>query len=128
MSLKEKLLKNSTIKEASMLNDSKVYGKKDSIVTEVPIINVAFSGHFDGGLVPGLTQFAGPSKHFKTGFSLFMAKAFQDKYEDGIILFYDTEFGAPESYFQRFGIDTDRVVHIPIEDIEQLKFDIMNFV
>jgi RecA/RadA recombinase len=40
-------------------------------------------------------------------------------------LFYDSEFGSPRSYFESFGIDTDRIVHTPITDIEQLKFDIM---
>jgi len=48
-----------------------------------------------------------------------------DKYDDAALLFYDTEFGSPQSYFDSFGIDTDRVLHTPITDIEQLKFDIM---
>src|SRR6185312_5648327 len=44
---------------------------------------------------------------------------------DGIILFYDSEFGTPQEYFKSFGIPFDSVVHTPITDIEQLKFDIM---
>jgi RecA/RadA recombinase len=48
-----------------------------------------------------------------------------DKYEDAALLFYDSEFGTPQSYFDSFGIDTDRVLHTPITDVEQLKFDIM---
>jgi len=56
---------------------------------------------------------------------LLMAKAYQDKYDDAVVLFYDSEFGTPQSYFDAFGIDTERVVHTPITDIEQLKFDIM---
>ena len=71
-------------------------------------------------------MWAGPSKHFKTAFSLIMAKAYQDKYPDAVVLFYDSEFGTPQSYFQNFGIDKERVVHTPITDVEQLKFDIMN--
>ena len=43
-----------------------------------------------------------------------------------MILFYDSEFGAPQGYFDSFGIDTDRVIHSPITDIEQLKHDVMN--
>jgi RecA/RadA recombinase len=54
-----------------------------------------------------------------------MAKAYQDKYKDSVILFYDSEFGTPQSYFDAFGIDTEKVVHTPITDIEQLKFDVM---
>jgi RecA/RadA recombinase len=48
-----------------------------------------------------------------------------DKYEDAALLFYDSEFGTPQSYFDTFGIDTKRVVHTPLTDVEQLKFDIM---
>jgi RecA/RadA recombinase len=40
-------------------------------------------------------------------------------------LFYDSEFGTPQSYFETFGIPFDSVVHTPITDIEELKFDIM---
>jgi RecA/RadA recombinase len=95
------------------------------IPTSIPIINVALSGRLDGGLTPGLTMWAGPSKHFKTAFSLLMAKSYLDKYEDAALLFYDSEFGTPQSYFESFGIDMERVLHTPITDIEQLKFDIM---
>jgi RecA/RadA recombinase len=86
---------------------------------------VALSGKLDGGLTPGLTMWAGPSKHFKTAFSLLMAKSYLDKYPDAALLFYDSEFGTPQSYFDSFGIDTNRVLHTPLTDIEQLKFDVM---
>ena len=48
-----------------------------------------------------------------------------DKYKDAALLFYDSEFGTPQSYFDSFGIDTNRVLHTPLTDIEQLKHDIM---
>lgn len=125
MSILDKIKKNSTIKESAILSKSKFFTDKDMISTAVPIINVALSGKLDGGLTPGLTMWAGPSKHFKTAFSLLMAKSYLDKYPDAALLFYDSEFGSPQSYFQSFGIDTDRVVHTPLTDIEELKFDIM---
>lgn len=125
MSILEKIKKNSTIKDTSILAQSKFFTKKDMIPTSIPVINVALSGRFDGGLTPGLTMWAGPSKHFKTAFSLLMARAYLDKYEDAALLFYDSEFGTPQSYFDSFGIDTERVVHTPVTDVEQLKFDIM---
>jgi RecA/RadA recombinase len=125
MSILEKLRKNSTIKDTAILSQSKFFTKKDMIPTTIPVLNVALSGRLDGGLTPGLTMWAGPSKHFKTAFSLLMAKAYMEKYEDGVVLFYDSEFGTPQSYFDSFGIDTKRVLHTPITDVEQLKFDIM---
>ncbi len=125
MSILDKIKKNSTIKDTAILASSKFFTKKDMIPTSIPVINVALSGRLDGGLTPGLTMWAGPSKHFKTAFSLLMAKSYLDKYEDAVLLFYDSEFGTPQSYFDSFGIDTERVVHTPIMDVEQLKFDIM---
>ena len=125
MSLVNRLLKNSTIKEAAVLSESKIYSTKDMVTTNVPMVNVALSGRVDGGLTPGLTVLAGPSKHFKSAFSLLMASAYLKQYPESVLLFYDSEFGTPQGYFESFGIDMDRVVHTPITDIEQLKFDIM---
>ena len=124
-SLIDRIKKNSTIKESDVIADSKFLNDKDLIQTSVPAVNVALSGKLDGGLTPGLTVFAGPSKHFKTAFAMLLAKAYLDKYEDGVILFYDSEFGAPQQYFETFEIDTNRVIHSPITDIEQLKHDSM---
>jgi RecA/RadA recombinase len=90
------------------------------------MVNVALSGSLDGGLTPGLTMLAGPSKHFKTAFALLMASAYMKKYKDAVILFYDSEFGTPQKYFETFNIDIDRVLHTPITDVEELKHDIMN--
>jgi RecA/RadA recombinase len=126
MSLMEKLKKGSTIKETAILAKSEFFTEKDMIQTDVPMVNVALSGSLDGGLTPGLTMFAGPSKHFKTAFALLMASAYLRKYSDAVVLFYDSEFGTPQKYFDTFGIDTDRVLHTPITDVEELKHDIMN--
>lgn len=125
MGILDKIKKNTTIKDSDILKDSKFFTKKDMIPTSIPAINIALSGRLDGGLTPGLTMWAGPSKHFKTAFSLLMAKSYLDKYEDAALLFYDSEFGTPQSYFDSFGIDVSRVLHTPITDVEQLKFDIM---
>ncbi len=125
MSLIDKLIKSSTVKLTAPLLDSKVFGKKEAIPTQVPMVNVALSGSIDGGLLPGLTMLAGPSKHFKSAFALLMAAAYQQKYQDAVILFYDSEFGTPQAYFEAFGIDMARVVHTPITNVEELKFDIV---
>ena len=125
MSILDKLKKGSTIKDSSILAKSQFFTEKDVIQTSVPMINVALAGNLDGGLTPGLTMFAGPSKHFKTAFALLMASAYMEKYKDAVVLFYDSEFGTPQSYFDTFNIDTNRVLHTPITDVEQLKHDIM---
>lgn len=126
MSIMDKLKKNSKLKNTEVLSESKFFNEKDMVPTDVPMVNVALSGSIDGGLAPGLTVLAGPSKHFKTSFALLMAGAYMKQYEDSVMLFYDSEFGSPQSYFKQFGIDTTRVLHTPITNVEELKFDMIN--
>ena len=125
MSIMDKLKKNSKIKGTDVLEDSIFFQEKDSVATSVPMINVALSGDVEGGMTSGLTVLAGPSKHFKTSFALLMAAAYLKEHKDAVMLFYDSEFGSPQSYFEAFGIDPTRVLHTPITDVEQLKFDLV---
>ncbi len=126
MSIMDKLKKNSKVEYTNILSESKFFTEKDMVPTDVPMMNVALSGTTEGGLAPGLTVLAGPSKHFKTSFGLIMASAYLKKYEDAVLLFYDSEFGSPQSYFQQFNIDTSRVLHTPITNVEELKFDMIS--
>ena len=125
MSIMDKLKKNSKIKSTEVLEDSVFFQEKDIVTTSVPMINVALSGDTEGGLSSGLTVLAGPSKHFKTSFALLMASAYLKEHDDAVLLFYDSEFGSPQSYFESFDIDPSRVLHTPITDVEQLKFDLV---
>ena len=125
MSIMDKLKKNSKLKNTEVLSESKFFNEKDMTPTDVPMVNVALSGSVDGGLAPGLTVLAGPSKHFKTSFALLMASAYLKQHKDAVMLFYDSEFGSPQAYFEQFGVDTSRVLHTPITNVEELKFDMM---
>jgi len=125
MSVMDKLKKNSKLKNTEVLSESKFFNEKDMTPTDVPMINVALSGSVDGGLAPGLTVLAGPSKHFKTSFALIMAAAYLKEHKDAVMLFYDSEFGSPQAYFEQFEVDTSRVLHTPITNVEELKFDLI---
>lgn len=120
----DKLMKSGSIKHTSILSESTYFNVKESAPTEIPIINMALSGQIDGGLTSGLTFLAGESKSFKTLLGLMMVKAYMKKYPDAVCMFYDSEFGTTPSYVNANGIDATRVLHIPIEHLEQLKFDI----
>ena len=125
MSIMDKLKKNSKLSHTEVLSESKFFTEKDMVTTDVPMLNVALSGSVEGGLAPGLTVLAGPSKHFKTSFALMIASAYLKKYSEAVMLFYDSEFGSPQSYFKQFDIDTSRVLHTPITNVEELKFDMI---
>jgi len=125
MSLMNKLKKTSTVKSSQVVSESDHFRTKDLVTTPVPALNVALSGSLDGGISCGLTVLAGPSKMYKSNMSLVLAKAYMDKYPESVCLLYDTEFGITTQYLENFDIDTDRVLHTPIEHVEQLKFDII---
>jgi len=118
-----KLLKNSTQKHTSVMSDSKLF-TTETVLTDIPILNLALSGSLRSGLDSGVISVAAPSKHFKSLLSLFMVSAYMKKYPESICLFYDSEFGSPPDYLKMYDIDIDRVVHTPITTIEELKHDI----
>ena len=123
--LRSRLLKNSTIKETTILGDSKVFQPTIFYDTGIPIINLALSSDVDKGLFAGVTIIAGPSKHFKTKFALEILRGFLESDPEAIGIVYDNEFGSPASYFQSSNIPLDRVIYTPIMDMEEWKFDII---
>ena len=123
--LLERMKKSGSIKTSDILTESSFFMAKDTIQTDLPVLNIAFSGDLDGGLIPGLTILAGASKSFKTLLGLYCLKAYMNKYPDAICLFYDSEFGVTPDYIKSNGIDGNRILHIPVEHVEQLKFDIV---
>lgn len=124
--LKSRLIKASTSKMTAELTKSKFFNDKDVVRTKIPMLNIAISGALDGGMQSGLTIFAGPSKHFKSNMGLTMVSAYMNKYPEAICLFYDSEFGISEAYLRAMKVDPDRVIHTPIQSVEQLKIDMVN--
>ena len=121
----KKILAASPTKNASVMSESVFFNKKDIVATDIPIINIAFSGDLHGGLISGLTLIAGVSKSYKSLLSLICVKAYLTKYPEAVAILYDSEGGMSPEYLQAQGIDPSRVVHIPIEHLEMLKFDIV---
>lgn len=123
-SLMEKQLKLGN-KKAAIMSDSPYFQTPDYVKTDVPIVNIAFSGKIDGGVVPGITIVAGESKSFKTLISLYCMAAYLNKYPDSIAIVYDTEYGITVNYLKSVGVDPARVLHVPIHHVEELKFDMV---
>lgn len=116
-SLTERLKKNSNLKDVDDIV------RRDPAPTGAIPLNIALQGRCDGGISPGITMFAGPSRHFKSNLALISVAAWMDKYPESSLLFYDSEHGAKDSYFDSVGIDKSRVVHKLIHNVEELKFD-----
>ena len=119
-SLMGKLMKVGKDDEFTNVLSKSVFNEVDITQTPIPMFNVGLSGSFDGGFGSGIIEFVAESKSFKTGFALLLLKSYQLKYPDAVILFFDSEHGT-SSFFETFEIDTDRVIHIPILNVEDLK-------
>lgn len=122
-SLLERMLKASSVSGAAIMSESDFFNKKDVTTTDLPILNVAFSGDIDGGFGPGITIAGGNSKTFKSMTGLYCLRSYLNKFSDAIGILYDTEYGISIENLRAFGIDPTRILHIPVEHVEQLKFD-----
>lgn len=121
-SLMAKLLKaNKKDENVSVLADTGLLDKNVICSTTVPMIDVAWSGRPDGGIIPGIKMLVGDSRTFKTNFGLLDVKAYLDEFPDACCVFADSEFGANQKYWESFGIDTNRVLHLPVVDVEMMK-------
>lgn len=123
-SLAERFAKTTKLKGAGILSKkfkevSQYYDMK------IPALNLAFSSYIERGFSNGIACIAGKSKSFKTLFGLVACKAYLDAEPDAYMVFYDSEGGASAEYFESVGIDPDRVIYIPVMNIEELKFDIV---
>jgi len=103
------------------LDESQYADKSVVASTDVPMLNVAMSSKVDGGLIPGLTMVVGESRTFKSNFCVKAMAAYLRKFQDAIAIFADCEFGAAKKLFTKYGIDPKRVIHMPFEDVEEMK-------
>ncbi len=122
----EKILKTGANegKNTYVLSESPFIKDRDMIPTSVPILNFLGSGDpLNGGLMPGLTILAGERATFKTRIALKYVKAYMDHDPEAFCIYYDSEFGSSLPYLEDEGINMDRVAHVGIDSVENLKFD-----
>lgn len=124
-SLLQKMLSSGNSKNSSLLSESIFLNCVDEVSTPVPALNIALSGSVKGGLTAGIHILAAPSRHFKSMLGLILVASYMNKHKDAICVFYDNEFGTILSYFKSLKIDMNRVIHVPIDNMESFKFDVV---
>lgn len=123
MSVKDKLKKLNKAHGAAfadtctLLNDVNAV----SVSTDIPALNIMMGGEPTGTFGSGSVMLVGDTRTFKSGFLLQFSKSFQEKYEDGIIIFLNNEFGIGTEFMQSSGVDASRVVHVTFENAEELR-------
>lgn len=125
--LAERMLKvaRKSIPEAEILSKTDLLTKQVVADIGIPILNIAWSGRPDGGLIPGVKMVVGDSRTFKTFFCLLEVNAYLNKYPDAICVFGDSEFGANQKYWDQVGINMDRVIHVPLTNVEKMQIAFM---
>lgn len=124
-SLMDKMLKFSRIAQIERLVDSTILNERPGAPTKIKMLNIAWSGSMDSGPSAGISTIAGKSKHYKSTYCSHAMAGFLNKYEDGIAIYYNNEFGIKRSYLENCGVDVNRVIHAPFTNIEMLTEDIM---
>lgn len=121
-SLAQQFIKSSQLLSNKYENDVKEDVYYD---TNIPALNLAFSSYLDKGPSYGISCFAGKSKSLKSILGLLICHSFMQADPDMYMIYYDSEGGASKAYFEAVGIDPERVIYIPIMNVEELKFDIV---
>ena len=122
-SLAKRLIAASGKDSLAGMMDASNYGDKEVICqTNVPMLNVMLGGDLDGGITCGVTQIVGDSRTFKTNLIIEMIASYLDHDPTAICVFFDCEFGAMKAFENRCGDNINRIIHIPFEDLEDLKF------
>ena len=125
-SLLSKIKKNSVIKGAEVINKSSHF-QDEFCSTGICALDIILSARaVDGGFSPGLLILGAPKAHFKSALAFNMIASYLKKHEDSVCIFYDSEHGVSLEGLNSMGVDTDRVVHIPIASIEDIKQDMTN--
>ena len=122
----DKIKKNSKNSMIDQIIKTDLLNEKELVSTNIPALNIALSGSINGGFNAGITTLAGKSKSFKTLFALEMAKGYLNHHQESVLVFFDSEFGSPLSYFESFGDSKERILHVPVTTVEELRTELSN--
>lgn len=124
------LMKNASSPFARELTNSFISDNEGlNWVTDIPLMNIAFSASMEKGIHSGITVFAGPSKHFKSMYALKAMDAWfatKEDDDDCCALFYDTEYGITSDYIAQFPNvqkNKHKIIHIPVTSVEELRHE-----
>ncbi len=119
----DKLSKNKAIKEFIF---KKSETPQDFINTGSLVLNILFSGRLFGGIpVSKVSQIASPSSSGKSFIGLKLAKNFIKKGQENIVIYIDTEMAFDYNFSENIGIDTDKILVIQNNRLEEVQKEVM---
>lgn len=113
----------------TLSDEDSPYMIEDCVDTNCYALNAFLS---DGDIFKGLPMgkrvaFSGESSTAKSYFNAFIIKSFLDKYEEGVVVIFETEGSSLRQQAESIGIDMTRVIVEPVNIIEELHTNIMQY-
>lgn len=111
---------------ASIVTDGTISTVNEYYSTGVYLLNAQISGDIYKGIPGGKTVvLGGDPSTAKTFYCLSIGKNFLKEHEKGILIFIDTENAVDKKMFEERGMDTSRILYLPIDTIESYRTQVV---
>ena len=123
MGFLDTIIKDSGNEYASLVSDGVAAGDTSSFVdTGSYIFNAVVSGSLFGGIPSNkVTALAGESSTGKTFFALSVVRNFLNNYDNGGVIYFESESALSREIVESRGIDSKRMVIFPVATIEEFR-------
>ena len=123
------LVKASGNEYASVLDDGIESDVNGFVDTGSYTFNALLSGSLYGGMPDNkILALAGESATGKTFFALGMVSKFLETYEDGVVIYFDSEQAVTSDMFEERGVDSSRIAVFPIDTVENFRTQVVKLV
>tara|TARA_Y100000310_G_scaffold55179_1_gene50579 strand:- start:3472 stop:4530 length:1059 start_codon:yes stop_codon:yes gene_type:complete len=86
------------------------------------MLNALLSGSIYGGIPSNkITVFAGEEATGKTFFILAVCKYFLDRFDNGVVVFFESESAISKGMLEERGMDTNRIMVFPVATIQEFR-------
>lgn len=107
---------------ASVVEDGVIADITDYIDTGCYTLNALISGDLFKGVPSNkIVAFAGEEATGKTFFVLSLVKNFLDTHKDSVCILFETEGSVTSKMMKERGLDTRRILNVPVDTVEQFK-------
>ena len=123
MGFLDTVIKDSKNEYASFVSDGIAAGDIESFIdTGSYMVNALVSGSIFGGFPSNkITALAGESGTGKTFFCLSVVRSFLDSDPNAGVIYFETESAISKDMIESRGIDSDRMIIMPVDTIEEFR-------
>ena len=118
MSLISRLSKATSTDAINIMSKSEFAQIPYYVETPTILLNLAISAKWDGGSPAGkMTMFSGIPSSGKTRIAMLSGTKLLNDHKDSVVILIDSEYASGKESSIKDGMDTDRVIHIPLSRV-----------